>query len=173
MTQSHIRQPLDMQPVFRALVTPLGLIDSPERRQDIERYFDAARVHLERAIFDLLDTTLRAVNEVSPDTNFSLQYDAGTPVLVADAKASDDSSEPDAEPTFSMDGDLEKVTIRLPKELKHLVDNAATMSGRSANSWYIRNLAHALRDSIQDDAGRQRRGRGHGWGHHRRDFPAD
>jgi hypothetical protein len=173
MKQTNIRQPLDLEPVFRALVTPLGLVDSPERRQEIERYFDAARVHLERSIFDLLDTTLRAINEVSPDTDVSLQYDAGRPVLVADAKAGGDTFEQDAEPAFSMEGDFEKVTIRLPKELKQLVDNAATRSGRSANSWYIRNLAHAIRDSIQDDAGRPRRGRGHGWGRHRRDFPAD
>ncbi|HLF70945.1 MAG TPA: Arc family DNA-binding protein [Dehalococcoidia bacterium] len=174
MTQAQTRHELDLTPLFQALVTPLGLIDSPERRQEIERYFDAARIHLERAVFDLLDTSLRAINEATPGANVRLQYEAGKPVLVIDpVAATEEASESETEPVFTVEGDMEKVTIRLPRELKDLIDQAANLSGRSANSWYIRHLAWAIRDSIRQTNRGPRRDRGPRWGHQPHGFPGD
>jgi uncharacterized protein (DUF1778 family) len=68
---------------------------------------------------------------------------------------------------------MEKVTIRLPRELKDLIDHAATMSGRSANSWYIRNLASAIRDSMRERERGFRPGRGPRWGHRPPGFAGD
>ena len=40
-------------------------------------------------------------------------------------------------------GRMEKVTVRLPEDLKDLIDRLARQEGFSANNWYIRELARA------------------------------
>ena len=78
-----------------------------------------------------------------------LQYEGGALTLVIEASATaarpgDTEPAPEAEPGFAFQGDTEKVTIRLPRELKELIDNAADLGGVSANSWYLRELARTV-----------------------------
>jgi hypothetical protein len=47
----------------------------------------------------------------------------------------------------SLEGDIEKITIRIPAELKDLATQAAQRGGTSANSWFVKALARALRAS--------------------------
>jgi hypothetical protein len=49
----------------------------------------------------------------------------------------------------SLEGDVEKITIRIPAELKDLATQAAQRAGTSANSWFVKALARALRSSEQ------------------------
>ena len=44
------------------------------------------------------------------------------------------------------DGDVEKITIRIPAELKDLAQQAASKAGTSANTWFIKALARAVRN---------------------------
>jgi hypothetical protein len=45
----------------------------------------------------------------------------------------------------ALEGDVEKITIRIPAELKDLATQAAARAGTSANSWFIKALARAIR----------------------------
>lgn len=186
MTQAHgQRKTIDISAVFEALEQPLGLVDNPERRADTQRYIEMARIHLERAIFDVVSSAVEAVNEAEGNLEARLEYQDGGLTLVVDPVASEED-EGDAEQLFSIDGDVEKVTIRLPSELKDLVGEAANLRGVSVNTWYIKELATAVRnaavraghEAIQDatrqasdsgrgrrrDGGRREGGRQHGGG---------
>jgi hypothetical protein len=44
------------------------------------------------------------------------------------------------------DGDVEKITIRIPAELKDLAQQAAGRAGTSANTWFVKALARAVRN---------------------------
>ena len=162
MTQSQGQQehPLDLSAVFEALDRPLALIDSPERRAEIERYLQTARIHLERAILDLIAGVLQAVNAANGGVRVRLQYEAGAPSIVVEAAEAGAANE--QEPVFTVEGDVEKVTIRLPKELKELIDQAASLGGRSANAWYIRELGRSVSRFVRDEARREDDQRRHG-----------
>jgi len=54
---------LRTEPVFDALKQPLALIEGDARRRQIETYIEAARVPLERAVFDLMSTMAQAIDE--------------------------------------------------------------------------------------------------------------
>ena len=45
-----------------------------------------------------------------------------------------------------LEGDVEKITIRIPAELKDLAQQAASKAGTSANTWFIKALARAVRN---------------------------
>jgi hypothetical protein len=151
--------------IFEALKTPLGVIDNAERREQIETYIDAARVQLERSVFDLLSRFGEEVNgQVSAHYQVGLNYRPGA--LDLEVTQTEPAEAPDQ--TWSMaEGDVEKVTLRIPAELKDLATDAASKAGISLNSWFVRVLARALRNADEappgGDAGSMgRRTRRHG-----------
>jgi predicted HicB family RNase H-like nuclease len=165
--QSH--HTIQTNEVFDALQRPLALIDEPQRREDMQRFIDTARVHQERAVFDLISDLVAKVNEASGDTKVRLEYQAREFRLTVDANQ---PAEDTSDPLTRMDGDLDKVTIRLPRPLKDLIDKVAADRGVSLNSWYVRTLArgvaHQTRgmrgevagaDPFEGRAGRRGRGR--------------
>ena len=61
--------------IFQALKSPLAVVDSPERRTQLEDYVEAARLPLERSVFDLLSNFAEAVDaEVSSHYQVTLSY---------------------------------------------------------------------------------------------------
>jgi len=132
--------------VFDALQQPLDLVDDPERRQAFARYVEAARIPLERAVFDLLSATVDAVNaEVQAHYQLRLHYRPGA--LELEVKPQEEPRPDVAGTAWQLaEGDVEKVTIRIPAELKELVVQAAGRAGTSLNSWFVRTLARTLRD---------------------------
>jgi predicted HicB family RNase H-like nuclease len=166
MTQAPRQQrELNLNSVFEALERPLGLIDNPDRRADMQRYVEAARTHLERAIFDVLSDMATAVNEAGAGARARLEYQGGKLYLVVEG-APEEEPAPDAERLFSVEGDVEKVTIRLPSELKDLISQAANLKGVSVNNWYVRELARTIsrdvRDQMREEVRRGRREERHG-----------
>jgi hypothetical protein len=154
-----------IDPVFDALRRPLPLVADPQQRQAIEQYVEAARFPLERAVFDLLSGLASAVEEQVGDRyRLRLSYRAGALDLEVEAR------EPEAhaavpEIEWSSDGEMDKVTIRIPSELKDLATQAAARAGISVNTWFIRVMAGALRGafrSVEEPEQRrpERRGRG-------------
>ena len=143
--------------IFQALKSPLAVIDSPERRSQLEDYVDAARLPLERSVFDLLSQFAEAVDtEVSSHYQVTLSYRPG--VLDLQVRASEPAEQP--EETWSLaEGEVEKITLRIPAELKDLASEAAARSGLSVNSWFVRVLARALRRAEEPDERHRRRGR--------------
>ena len=172
MTQAQgQRKTIDIGAVFEALEQPLGLVDNPERRAETQRYIEMTRIHLERAIFDLVSSAVEAVNDAEGNIEARLEYQDGGLTLVVDP-VSLEEDEGDAEQLFSVDGDVEKVTIRLPAELKDLVGEAANLRGVSVNTWYIKELANAVRSAAVragheaiHDAAEHGRGSGRGRRH--------
>jgi predicted HicB family RNase H-like nuclease len=157
MIQAISHQPLSLDEVFEALKRPLALVPDPERREEIQRFLDAARVHQERAIFDLLSDVVARINESAGDVKVRLDYQARQFYLVVESTAPQEES---SDPMLRMDGDLEKVTIRLPKALKEHIDRLAGERGHSLNSWYVRALAHEMQHQMRrgaSDAGRESR----------------
>jgi len=150
MTQAQRQQrEIELKSVFEALERPLGLIDNAERRADMQRYVEAARIHLERAIFDVLSDVTSAVNDAGAGARARLEYQGGKLFLVVEAVQEAESG-PEAEPLFSVEGDVEKVTIRLPGELKELISQAANLRGMSVNTWYVRELARTISRQVRD-----------------------
>jgi len=133
---------LRIEPVFDALKQPLALIESDERRRQIETYIEAARIPLERAVNDLLSQLAQAVDEkVSDHYRVRLAYSPAGLALEVEEKAGDG----DEARWTAMEGDVEKITIRIPAELKDLAMEAAQHAGTSANSWFVKALARAVR----------------------------
>ncbi len=134
--------------IFDALKEPLNVIDNEERRRQVEDYIDAARVNVERAVFDLLSKLADATNdEVSAHYEVTLNYKPG--VLDLDVRKREDTEPP--EEAWSMaDGEVEKITIRVPAELKEMAADAAKKASLSANSWFVRQLARSVRGSDVD-----------------------
>lgn len=131
--------------IFDALKSTLGMIDNPERRQQLENFIDAARLALERSVFDLLSRFADEVNgQVSAHYDVRLSYRPG--VLELDVRPRE-PSEPAGEAWSMAEGDVEKITLRIPAELKELATEAAARAGLSVNSWFVRVLARAVRGS--------------------------
>jgi hypothetical protein len=150
---------LNTQPVFDALKQPLALIESDERRRAIETYIDAARTPLERAVYDLMSQVAQAVDEkVAAHYRVRLAYRPGGLAVEVDEKTGNGE-----EAQYSaLEGDVEKITIRIPAELKDLAQQAASKAGTSANTWFVKALARAVRNIEVQTAppvpGRPRRG---------------
>lgn len=134
---------LRTETVFDALKQPLALIESDERRQGIETYIEAARTPLERAIYDLVCEAVTAVDEkVGAHYRVRLNYrPGGLAVEVEERAGSGEETQ-----WSSMEGDVEKITIRIPAELKDLAQQAASKAGTSANTWFVKALARAVRN---------------------------
>lgn len=134
---------LRTETVFDALKQPLALIDDDERRRQIDTYIEAARVPLERAVFDLMSELVQAVDDrLGEQYRARLAYRAGGLALEIDEKVHQEGDEARWSGT---EGDVEKITIRVPAELKDLATQAAARAGTSANSWFIKALAKSLR----------------------------
>ena len=121
--------------IFEALKVPLGVIDNPERQQQIKDYIEAARVNVERSVFDLLAQFAEAVNEeVSAHYEVTLNYKPG--VLDLDVKRRE-AREPDDAGWSMADGEVEKITIRLPAEPQERAAEAAKPGSTCAQMWPV------------------------------------
>jgi hypothetical protein len=135
---------LRTEPVFDALKQPLALIESDERRRGIETYIETARTPLERAVYDLVCQAVTSIDEkVGAHYRVRLEYQPGGLRLEVDEKTGVNGE--DAQ-WSTAEGDVEKITIRIPAELKDLAQQAASKAGTSANTWFIKALARAVRN---------------------------
>ncbi len=131
--------------IFEALRGPLAVVDNEERRRQIEGYVEAARLPLERSVFDLLSQFAQAVNaEVSSHYEVNLGYQPG--VLDLEVRVREPGEPPEETWTLA-EGEVEKITLRIPAELKDLATQAAAKAGLSVNAWFVRVLARALRSA--------------------------
>lgn len=155
--------------IYEALRSLLGIVDSPERRKQVEDYIEAARLPLDSSVSELLSRFVEAVNEdVSEHYEVTLAHRPG--VLNLEVRKQQ-ASEPHEETWSLAEGEVEKITLRIPAELKELATEAAAKAGLSVNSWFVRVLARALRSADdppaaapRDDERGRRRGRRGGSG---------
>jgi hypothetical protein len=136
---------LRLEPIFDALKQPLALVENDERRRAIESYIETARLPVERAVYDLVSQVVHSVDErVGERFRVRLAYRPQGLALEVDEKAANGNGEEAS--WASLEGDVEKITIRIPAELKDLATQAAQRAGTSANTWFIKALARALRN---------------------------
>lgn len=165
--RSHQVQ-LNLEDVFNSLQLPLALVTDQRLREEIEHFLSAARPHQERALVDVLSDIAATINEAATETQVRVEYRSRQLYLTVESKAGEEDT---ADPLVRMDGELDKVTIRLPAPLKQSIDEAANARGVSLNSWYVRALARAVErqrtrrgqqpDTLESRPGRRGR-RGHG-----------
>jgi hypothetical protein len=145
--------------IFSTLKSLLRVIDNEEKRRQIESYIDAAQVPVERAVFDLLSHFAEAVDgQVAGHYHVSLSYRPG--VLDLDVRPSEPGETRGEDWSSMPEGEVEKITLRIPAELKELATEAASRAGLSVNSWFVRMLARAVRSSDvpdRDDRSRHER----------------
>ena len=148
------------EPVFEALRTPLGVIDNEERRSQIEAYIEAARPPLDQSVFDLLSQLSQAINdEVAAHYQIVLDYRQG--VLDLKVRPVEPAEGSEEAWSIAVGDDVEKITLRLPAELKEIATQAAAEAGLSANSWFVRMLARSLRTAQEHESEGRRRSRRH------------
>ena len=150
---SQRRTSLDLSALLSGLEQPLQLIDNPQRRQELEAFVSAARPQVERAAFDLLSQVVAAFNDGCRETQAKLEFDVSGLHLALEPR----SNGPEPEASFN-DSDPERVTLRLPRELKELIDSVASRHGISANNWYVRELSRIIGRSVADSVGDEIRG---------------
>ncbi len=142
------RFPLPMASLLAALEQPLALVEDEAQREKLRAYLDLVRVHLERSLVSVLSEVASRVNAAQTQVEARVQFDNGAAEWVLEPK----EVNPAQEAAWFASGDQEKVTIRIPAELKELIGLAAGRSGLSINSWYIRMLAGALSGLENDKA---------------------
>ena len=131
--------------IFDALKATLNVVENAERRKQLEGFIDATRLSLERSVFDLLSRFADDVNgQVSAHYDVRLSYRPG--VLELDVRPRE-PNEAAGEAWSMAEGEVEKITLRLPAELKDLATEAAAKAGLSVNTWFVRMLARAVRGS--------------------------
>lgn len=145
-------------PLFDALKQPLALVESDERRRAIETYIEAARIPLERAVHDLMSQLVQAVDErVGEHYRVRLAYRPDGLGLEVEERVQNAAG--DEAGWAALEGDVEKITIRIPAELKDMATQAAQRAGTSANTWFVKALARALRNIEVQQSPPQRSGR--------------
>jgi predicted HicB family RNase H-like nuclease len=120
------------------MLPPIALMDD-KSRETVEAFIATARVHQERAIIDVLSELTAIVNADATDTAIHLEYESKQLVLAIDHFNTAETDE-----LARMNGDPEKITIRLPAQLKEGIDQAANARGVSLNTWCLWTLATAL-----------------------------
>lgn len=145
--------------LYEALKTPLGLVEDGDRRAAMERYVDAARLPLDIAVYQLVSDMVSTVDDqLAPTTRTHVTYKDGALHLTIERREVEEPITLAEAEWTRPDGEMEKITIRLPGELKNLVTQAAAGSGLSVNSWLIRALAHAVRGALRNDSHDERHG---------------
>lgn len=148
---------IDLDHVFEAFDASLELIDDERQREVASRVITASRDSVQRAVHDLLTQVAEEVNEaVAGAAHVELVYGPDGLDLNVTSEAPGER-EPEIEIAFA-DSEIERLTLRLPAELKDLAAVAAGKGGLSLNAWLTRVVGQAA--SFEERA--ERRGRRHG-----------
>jgi hypothetical protein len=157
---------LTFDSVLEAFDAALELVEDEEQQQRLQRVIVASRASVERATQDLLAGVLEEVNgELDGRARVDLRYTASGISVSVETKGTATPEAGEDEAWLFGDSELEKVTLRLPVELKDRASSAAKEAGLSANAWFTRLLARELReprDEADEGASRRegRKGRG-------------
>jgi hypothetical protein len=117
-------------------------IGAPELAEVAAELMLALRPALERTLIGVVEEAATEVSAQLIGQRVDVRLDNGSPVLVV----SDERKERPADPE-----ELEaRVTLRLPSSLKSLIEESATTSGDSINTWVV--------DALRTRAGRRTAG---------------
>lgn len=145
--------------ILEAFDEAIELVEDEAQRERFARVLAASRAAVERSVHELVASVAEDVNEALGDrVQVNLTY--GSEGATIDVSAPPFEEDED-DGTLSFRGDeVEKLTLRLPPELKERATGAAAQAGVSLNSWIVRVLARELAGGGGGGRGRRRRGRG-------------
>ena len=149
---------IEIGPILEAFDDALALIEDGEQRARLQRVLRAAAPAVENAAIGIVRAAAAEVNEVSGGAvRAEVVHSAEGPELRVEALSpmEPSSTAPDLEFDAS---EIERLTLRLPSELKEVAAIAAEQAGVSLNAWLTR--------VVSQEAGRRgRSGRGRDFGH--------
>jgi len=149
-------------PIVEAFDGVLELIEDEAQRERFSRVLVAGRPAVERAAYDLVSEVVREINEqLGEGVQVQLAYEPGG-VSVSVAQVERD----EAVEALAIGGDeVERLTLRLPAEVKEQASGVAADAAVSLNTWIVQSVARALARAAEDGgrgSGRRRRSRGRG-----------
>ncbi len=158
-----------IEAILEAFDGALELVEDDQQRDRFSRVLSASSASVERAVDDLIAEITGEINEaLGDDVRVHLSYDSDG--ISVDVTQSEGGRDEDGDETLSLsEGEVEKLTLRLPGELKDRATGAAAEAGYSLNQWIVRVLARELSGEGAGRSGRRRgrrRGRGsalRGW----------
>jgi hypothetical protein len=112
--------------------------DDPAVVRAGETMIRALRPAMERAALQLAEQAAEEVDAQLPGKSVSVRIQEGTPILTVE-----DSGEPITIDTDSLEA---RITVRLPDRLKAMLEEVATESGDSVNTYVVKTLSSKTRD---------------------------
>ncbi len=142
--------PIRVDPVMEAFDDALKLVEDEAQRERFRRVVSAARTSVERSVHDLIAEVVADLDEALRGyVQVDLRYQAsGLSVEVNPRPAAELAEEEET----SLAGEFERLTLRLPSELKDRATAAAAEAGLSLNSWLVRTVARSLTQSLRESA---------------------
>ena len=140
-----------LDPIFAhieaAIEAQLRLTD-PGVAEIANSFLDAFRPALRSAFMDIAEQAAEEVTAQLGDRRVDVRLVSGDPELVVASAPLPPIPPQPPNPTGSADEDLEaRITLRLPGSLKGIIEDAASDSGASINSWVVDALRSRARRS--------------------------
>lgn len=147
-----------IEAILDAFDGALNLVEDEQQRDRFSRVLSASSASVERAVDDLIAEITGEINEaLGDDIRVDLTY--GSDGVSVEVTQSESAADDEVDETLSLsEGEVEKLTLRLPAELKDRATGTAAEAGYSLNQWIVRVLAREL--SGERSARSRRRGRG-------------
>jgi hypothetical protein len=152
---------LRTDPLHAAFDLTLALVDDEEQRDLLARVLAAGRPAVDKAAYEVVREVVAGINEDLGDAaRIELTYTPdGVTVLVTQTEPDMDS-----EDLAAMSDEVERLTLRLPAEVKDLAASIAADAAVSLNTWIVRSVVRALERTPGPDqnngSGRRKRGAG-------------
>ncbi len=151
---------LRTDPLLQAFDDALALIEDDDQRERFSRVLAASRPAVDRAAVDLVGDVVDTINEALGDearVQLTVASD-GVSVAVTRPDADVDDTAPSLAATTE---EMERLTLRLPAEVKAQATTIAAEAAMSLNTWIVRSIARALARELERDrrrrSGRRRR----------------
>ncbi|MDP6549911.1 MAG: hypothetical protein QF659_07560 [Dehalococcoidia bacterium] len=134
--------PIDLRRIVEAQKKALALVESPEKREALERFLESSGPLLESAARDALHEMVEEMNaQLAPHARVRLVQE-GSRLLAEVVSLGEETGR---RRTVVIDSDsISKVLVRMPSEVKTRATEAAQRAGTSLNSWTVTVLDRAL-----------------------------
>jgi hypothetical protein len=128
-----------VEEIESALSGQLGLTgDDPAVVRAGEAMIVALQPAIERAALRLAEQAAEELDAQLPGKSVSVRLQEGTPILTVE-----DSGDPITIDTDSVEA---RITVRLPDRLKEILEEVASESGDSVNTYVVKTLSSKTRD---------------------------
>ena len=141
---------IEIESILLAFDEALELVEDEQQRERFSRVLGASRASVERAVDDLIAEVTAEVNEALGD-ELRVDLNYGSEGMSVDVTRPPAEPVDEDEARLLSEGEVEKLTLRLPQELKDRSTAAAAQAGSSLNSWIVRVLARELAGARDDD----------------------